>query len=91
MGIAERFEGDAQYEQYEQLRKELSQYSRSLATMRAAYEYLANTSIIARRNSNCVQQWWRALLAPRNIEDRLLFRKTSPDRLDSPGIHGMDC
>ena len=39
MVIAERFEGDAQYEQYEQLREELSQYSRSLATMRAAYEY----------------------------------------------------
>ena len=50
MGIAERFEGDAQYEQYEQLREELSQYSRSLATMRAAYEYLASMSIIVQRN-----------------------------------------
>ena len=48
--IAERFEGDAQYAQ---LRKELSQYSQSLATMRMAYEYLASMSIIVQRNSNC--------------------------------------
>ena len=63
MGIAERFEGDAQYEQYEQLREELSQYSRSLATMRVAYEYLASMSTIVQRNTNFFQQWWRALLA----------------------------
>ena len=52
MEIAERFEGDAQYEQYEQLREELSQYSRSLATMRAAYEYLASMSTLVQRNGN---------------------------------------
>ena len=52
MEIAERFEGDAQYEQYEQLREELSQYSRSLATMRAVYEYLASMSTIVQRNTN---------------------------------------
>ena len=46
MEIAERFEGDAQYEQYDQLREWLSQSSRSLATMRAAYEYLANMSTL---------------------------------------------
>jgi hypothetical protein len=53
MGMAEMFEGEAQYEQHDQLREELSQYSQSLATMRAAYEYLASMSIIVRRHSNC--------------------------------------
>ena len=51
MGIATRFEGDEQHEQYEQLRQELAQYSRSLATMRVAYEYLANMSTIVQRNT----------------------------------------
>ena len=53
MESAERFEGDAQYEQYAQLREELSQYSQSLATMCTAYEYLASMSIIVQRNSKC--------------------------------------
>ena len=65
MGIAERFEGDAQYEQYEQLREELAQYSRSLATMRVAYEYLASMSTIVQRNTIFVQQRWQSRLAPR--------------------------
>ena len=59
-----RCEGDEQYEQNEQLREELAQYSRSLATMRVAYDYVASKSTIVQRNTNCFQQWWRALLAP---------------------------
>jgi hypothetical protein len=90
-GIAERFEGDAQYEQYEQLNEELPQYSRSLATMRVAYEYLSSMSIIVQRNTNFVQQWWRALLAPCHIEDRLLFCKTLTDHLEAREVHGLDC
>jgi hypothetical protein len=89
MASLDKLEKDTQYQT---LMVHVSQYTRSLATTRTAYEYVAAMSMIAQKNFNFfVQQWWRALLAPRNIEDRLHSSKTSPDHHEPLGPHGLDC
>ena len=69
----------------------LSHYTQRLATMRTAYEYLVTMSMEydCTEAFQLIQQWCRALLAPRNIEDRLHSSKTSPDHHEPLGLHGL--
>ncbi len=49
--IADKLDKDPQYQK---LMVHLSHYTKRLATMRTAYEYLVTMSMIAQRNSNFV-------------------------------------